>query len=245
MPNSQLLTPEPERQDGLDTVCVSVREGYQLWAASYDGDPNPLLALEKRALCSMLPNLQCKDALDIGCGTGRWLGILLALGARSAVGVDFATEMIVRAAAKPMFRNRLVLGDCLMLPLRAHVADVVVCSFTIGHVLHTRALAHELARVARPQADLFVTDLHPKAQARGWRCAFHHADKTVQIRTFVHAPEDLRRSFEYEGFKLVKSGDFRLGEPERQIFRVARKDNMFETACSMPAVLVLHFRLAR
>ena len=230
-------------QSSLDTICVSAQEGYKLWAATYDDDPNPLLALEERVLNPILPLLQDKDALDVGCGTGRWLSTLLGRGARSVVGVDSSVEMMVRAAEKPALRNRLVLGDCLALPLRAQVADVVVCSFTLGHVLNTRALASELSRVARPHADVFVTDMHPEAQARGWRCAFRRENKIIEIKSFIHTPEDLRKSFEPDGFKLVQSRDLHLGEPERRVFLGARKSHIFETACSIPAVLLLHFRL--
>ena len=232
-------------QSSLDTICVSAREGYKLWAATYDDDPNPLLALEERELNLVLPLLQYKDALDVGCGTGRWLSTLHGRGARSAVGVDSSAEMIVRAASKPLLRNHLVLGDCLALPLRAQVADVIVCSFTVGHVLNTRALASELSRVARPHADVFVTDMHPEGHARGWRCAFRRENKIVEIKSFVHTPEDLRKSFEPEGFKLVQSRDLYLAEPERRVFLEARKSHVFETACSIPAVLLLHFKLNR
>jgi SAM-dependent methyltransferase len=222
---------------------VSTGEGYRLWAATYDEDLNPLLALEKRALGPVLPDLRRKDGLDIGCGTGRWLGALVEGGARSAVGIDASLEMLRRAAAKPLLGNRLVQAHALALPLQAGSADVMVCSFAVGHIRDTRAFAGELARVARPGADLFVTDLHPAAQAQGWRCAFRCDDRTLEIETFVHNLRDLRRSFESEGFNLVKSGDFRFGESERPIFRAAGKDAMFEAARVIPAVLVLHFRL--
>jgi SAM-dependent methyltransferase len=225
------------------TISVSAREGYKLWAATYDDDPNPLLALEERGLYPMLPDLRCKDALDIGCGTGRLLNALLGRGARSVVGVDSSAEMLDRAATKPLVRNRLVLADCVALPFRAQVADVIVCSFTVGHLLNTQALARELARVARPHADVFVTDMHPEAQAQGWRCAFRCKNKTVEIRSFAHTPEELRKSFNSEGFKRVQSCDLRLGEPERRIFTRARKGHIFATACSTPAVLVLQFKL--
>ena len=231
------------RVESHEPARVSAAEGYKLWAASYDEGPNPLLALEERALRPLLPDLRQKDALDIGCGTGRWLTNLLSLGARAVVGVDASLEMLRRAAAKPLLGNRLVLTHAHALPLHAESADVIVCSFAVGHFLDTRALASELARVARRGADLFVTDMHPAAQAQGWRCAFRCADRTVEIATFVHALPDLRRSFENEGFSLVNSGDFHFGEPERRIFWAAGKQAIFETARALPAVLVLHFRL--
>jgi malonyl-CoA O-methyltransferase len=232
------------RVESHESTCVSPGEGYKLWAATYDDDPNPLLALEKRALGPMLPDLRCKDGLDIGCGTGRWLRALVEGGARSAVGIDASLEMLMRAAAKPLLGNRLVLAHALALPLHARSADVIVCSFAVGHILDTRAFAGELARVARRSAEIFVSDMHPAAQAQGWRCAFRCADRTLEIETVSHALPDLRRSFESEGFSFVNSGDFHFGEPERRIFWAAGKDGMFETARRVPAVLVLHFRLS-
>ena len=230
--------------ESRESNCVSPGEGYKLWAASYDGDLNPLLALEERALRPMLPELRHKEALDIGCGTGRWLSTLINLGARSVVGVDASPDMMMRAKVKPSLRGRLIIAHTSTLPLRPESADLMVCSFTIGHVFDIGALARELRRVARPGADLFVTDMHPAARAQGWRCAFRHADQTVEIETFVHALSDLREPFEGQGFRLVKSGDYHLGEPERPIFRAAGKDAMFETARRVPAVLILHFRLS-
>ena len=235
-PESKVDSPGADR--------VSAKEGYELWAPTYDGDLNPLLALEERALRPMLPELRYKDVLDVGCGTGRWLCALINLGARSVIGVDASPEMIRRAKAKQSLRGRLVMADTCTLPLRPQSADVMVCSFTIGHVFNIGALASELARVARPGTDVFVTDMHPAARARGWRCAFRCADRTVEIETFAHALPDLRGSFEEERFRLVKSGDFRFGEPERGIFRAAGKHAMFEHARATPAVLVLHFRLS-
>jgi len=245
--NANFLLPSHEREfsPGPGATPVSAKEGYRLWAATYDDDANPLLALEERGLFPMLPDLRDKDALDVGCGTGRWLWTFLNLGARSALGVDSSAEMMVRAAEKPVLRNRLVLGDCLALPLRARMADVVVCSFIVGHVLKPQALAGELSRVSRPRADVFVTEMHPESQARGWRCAFRRGNRTVEIRSLPHAPGDLRKTFEAEGFKLVLRRDLSLAEQERHIFAKAGKSHIFEAACSMPAVLVLQFRLTR
>jgi malonyl-CoA O-methyltransferase len=238
-----LLQASKTQRGELVKSVVSAKEGYRLWAATYDDDPNPLLALEERGVFPMLPGLRGKDALDVGCGTGRWLQTFLSLGARSALGVDSSAEMMGRAGEKPALRNRLVLGDCLALPLRARVADVVVCSFIVSHVLNLRAFAGELSRVSRLHADVFITEMHPEAQSSGWRCAFRRGNKTVEISEFAHAPADLRKTFESEGFKLVMCRDLRLGEPERCIFAKAEKGHLFEAACSLPAVLVLQFRL--
>ncbi len=223
---------------------VSAQEGYRLWAATYDDDPNPLLALEERGLDLLLPSLEGKEGLDVGCGTGRWLRRLFVRGARSVVGVDFTAEMTARAAANPLLRNRLILADCVSLPFRPQIADFIVCSFTVGHVGNIRALARELSRVSRPRAELFVTDLHPEAQARGWRCGFRYLHGSVELEGFVHTQRDTERSFGSEGFNLVGCHDLRLGEPEKPVFARAGKSSFFREACAVPAVVVYHFLLS-
>ena len=230
-----------EAQSGAEVRRVSAREGYQLWAPTYDDDPNPLLALEERGLDPLLPNLKGKDVLDVGCGTGRWLRKLQNRGARSAVGVDLAAEMAVRAAVSPFLRGSLVLADCLFLPLRERVADVILCSFTLGHIADIHALGYELARVARQRADVFLTELHPDAQARGWRCGFRHATGPIEVQGFVYTRHDVECAFGCEGLSLQAVHDLRLGEPERLIFARAGKSGMFEAACRAPAVVVYRF----
>ena len=57
---------------------VSPREAYRYWAESFD-EGTPILALESRQLAPLLPEVAGKRFLDIGCGTGRWLGWAVVL----------------------------------------------------------------------------------------------------------------------------------------------------------------------
>ena len=84
----------------MERSCVSVQEGYERWAPTYDRDPNPLLALEERQLKLMIPPLEGKRVLDLACGTGRWLAWLMKGGARTGVGVDFSPAMLAGREGK-------------------------------------------------------------------------------------------------------------------------------------------------
>ncbi|PYV20619.1 MAG: hypothetical protein DMG27_22585 [Acidobacteria bacterium] len=109
----------PARRSLRSGSRVLSEEGYELWAPAYDRDPNHLLALEERTLKPLLPDLAGQQVLDLGCGTGRWLELLLDLGARRAVGVDRSRAMLRVAATKPRLRGRLVEAvDILSIGLR-------------------------------------------------------------------------------------------------------------------------------
>jgi len=240
----QKAAPSPHARDSLRSQprVLSCKEGYELWALAYDRDPNPLLALEERTLKPLLPDLAGRRVLDIGCGTGRWLELLLDLGARRAAGVDCSRAMLSAAAAKARLCGCLVRGNGETLPFRSEVADVVVCSFALGHISKLETLAGEVARVAKPQADIWLTDLHPEGYARGWRVGFRHGSGPREIATFARSVGQVRKAFTSQGLEIIECIEPHLGEPERAIFSRAGRADLFEDACKVPAVLICRFR---
>jgi ubiquinone/menaquinone biosynthesis C-methylase UbiE len=221
---------------------VSVEEGYERWAPTYDHAPNPLLHLEERKLTPLLPELNGKHVLDLACGTGRWLQKLAAQGAGLRVGVDFSTAMLRVAGSKSAISGRLARADCQSLPFQDSVFDLVVCSFALGHVHELGAMVRELARVTKTGADVFVSDLHPEAYARGWRTGFRDSRSAIQIEMSPRTAEQIVRVFHTGGFECLTHIPLCVGEPEKPIFARAGKANFFEAACRIPAVLVCHFR---
>jgi ubiquinone/menaquinone biosynthesis C-methylase UbiE len=224
-----------------EVACVSVPEGYGRWAQTYDQGPNPLLALEERYLTRILPDLAGKQALDLACGTGRWLTRLLARGAQTVVGLDLSAAMLRGARDKAPIRDRLVQADCLQLPFRASAFDFILCSFAINHIHSLNVVAHELARTMRPGGQLLICEMHPEAHARGWRPGFRDTQSAVQIETAGHSAETVISSFQSDGFTCLKLHDLFFEEPERSIFLHTGKGEMFADACRVPAIQVYHF----
>lgn len=220
---------------------VSIEEGYELWAPIYDLTPNPLLALEARTLPRLLPCIDGRYVLDIACGTGRWLDQLLGQGARGGVGVDASSAMLAVAATKPKLRGRLVRADCLSLPFRSEIADMVVCSFALAHLPDLAAFVAELSRLVKCGADLYVTDVHPEGYKAGWRSSFRLSQGVVEIPTYARSVEQILRAFKAGGFELVDCVEPHFDEADRPIFLEAKKARLFEQVCQLPAVLICHF----
>jgi ubiquinone/menaquinone biosynthesis C-methylase UbiE len=223
-------------------VCVSVEEGYERWAATYDDAPNPLLHLEERKLTALLPDLDGKCALDLACGTGRWLEKLSGMGTGLRVGVDFSAAMLRVAKKKAVVHGRLARADCLSLPFQASVFDLVVCSFALGHIADLGQALSELARVTKAGAGVVVSELHPEAYAQGWRTGFRDLRGAVRIEMTPRSAEEIVRAFYSAGFECLTHVPLCLGEPERPIFTRAGKGHLFTRACQVPAVLICHFR---
>jgi ubiquinone/menaquinone biosynthesis C-methylase UbiE len=233
-----------KRDDDLSVapVCVSVEEGYERWAATYDDDPNPLLHLEERKLTALLPDLGGKCALDLACGTGRWLEKLSGIGTGLRVGVDFSAAMLRVAGKKAALQGRIATADCRSLPFQASIFDLVVCSFALGHIPDLGQALSELARVTKAGADVVVSDLHPEAYERGWRTGFRDSRNAVRIEMTPRSAEEIVRAFYSAGFECLTHLPLCLGEPEMPIFARAGKGHLFARACQVPAVLVCHFR---
>lgn len=232
-------------QSGSITVAqwrrVRPLEGHALWAATYDEAANPLLALGERTLEPLLPDLQGKAALDLACGTGRWLEILMRRGAASVVGVDFCAPMLARAALKPGIRGRLVRADCEALPFRPKAADLAICSFALGYLPTLAGFAIGLAQTLRPHGQVFLSDLHPAAYERGWHRSFRTGTGVVEILSHRYSIERVTKELQAHGFEQLKVIEPGFGEPEREIFRARGKAHLFDEASGKPAIWVAQF----
>ena len=221
---------------------IPVAEGYERWAATYDRVANPLLAREERYLLPVLGSLRGKRVLDVACGTGRWLNLLIQGGAASGVGIDCSPAMLRVARAKQALSNRLVEATGEALPFPASSFDLAICSFAIGHFKDFVSLVRELARVSKPGADVFVSELHPDAYTLGWRVGFRDEHSTFRIEMLARPIDEVTQTFKANSFECLKLESLRLGTPEEPLFQRAGKAQAFADACQLPAILACHFQ---
>ena len=221
---------------------VSVAEGYARWAASYDQNPNPLVALEERCLLPLLPNVAGKRVLDLACGTGRWLEKLSADHPALGIGIDLSPAMLRVACEKTAIRGRLARADCLKIPLRDAAFDLAICSFALQHIGKFNELARECWRLLAEPADLYISELHPAAYDAGWRTGFRDQQGALQIESTSHSLSGIVTVFSCAGFELAHALECFIGEPERPLFARAGKEDYFDKARVVPAVMILHFR---
>ncbi|SRR5579885_1885611 len=222
---------------------MSVDEGYERWAPLYDDSPNPLLAREERYLVPLLGGVRKRAILDLACGTGRWMAKVAGLGAECCVGVDSSAAMLEAATHKASLEGKVVRGACASLPFKASTFDLVICSFALGHFAHVGKFAAEVSRVCKAGADVFITDLHPSAHEMGWRVGFR--DQTaaaIEIESDRREPKEICTAFGYYGFTMTRLESLLLEEPERKIFARAGREDRFEKASSVPAIISFQFR---
>jgi cytosine/adenosine deaminase-related metal-dependent hydrolase/SAM-dependent methyltransferase len=202
-----------------------------------------MLSVERRFLECLLPPVEGRDVVDFGCGTGRWLEALEGRSARSLVGFDSSAEML--AVAKRKLRDRAIVltGRCEAPPIDSASADLILCSFVLSYISNITRFIEQIRRIARPNRDIFVTDLHPQTTAKfGWRRGFRNGKERFEVETQQRSLESILSHFEQQEIRAVTILEPRFGDPEFQILENAGKSALIEELRNEPAIYLLQLR---
>lgn len=192
---------------------VSALEGYAVWAARYDHEPNPLIAAEEPVVDTLLEALPIASVLDVATGTGRYA---LKLARRGAIvtAIDQSTEMLAvareaaRAAGLAIDFHEGSLGEGL--PFATEQFDLVVCALALCHVPDLVGAVAEFGRVLRPGGHLLITDFHPDVVAEGWRTTIERPGIAYLLENFSHTRAGYVAAVEGVGCRLLQAIDIPL-----------------------------------
>jgi malonyl-CoA O-methyltransferase len=209
-------------RSGFQTVTQR-SDDYAAWAPSYPPHAhNALMDVEESAMLSLLPPVAGRDVLDAGCGTGRYLRIVAALGAR-AWGVDCSPAMIARAR---LLGAPVALADMRQLPIRSASIDVVVSGLAINDVPDFAPVAAEWARVLRRRGVVVYSGLHPIGQSLGWRRTYPTPDGVRELRAWWHTWAAQRDACRRAGLEIEAASEppvERDGTPAALVVRARRR----------------------
>ena len=165
---------------------------YRLWSETYAEETNDLQRLEADLRRGLVEDLKGARTLEVGAGTGRVTGDLLAAGAE-VFATDLVAEMLLRARTGSEMTGRICLARAEALPFRAGSFDAVVCALTLGHVADLSSALGSMVDVLRPGGSLTLTGVHPAATLRGWKRTFRHRGVEHSIEQHVHELGEYRR----------------------------------------------------
>ena len=172
---------------------------YDLWASTYDTNPNPMVALSARALSALSP--PPRRVLELGCGTGRNLAALAGMGATDLSGVDLSEGML--AVAKQRLPDASLWQQDILEPTPLHDAsvDLVLITLVLEHVEDPSPAFAEAHRVLTPSGRLVVIELHPDALSSGSRAHFEGPDgATYTTAAFSHTAQEFDACAAASGF---------------------------------------------
>jgi ubiquinone/menaquinone biosynthesis C-methylase UbiE len=176
----------------------SVQDGYNRWAATYDHDGNPLMALEEPVVKAALGDVRGLTVLDLGCGTGRY-SIWLARAGAKVTAVDFSEGMLAEARKKLAQSTgqergnepvRFIAAD-LHKPLQFAGAsyDLVVSGLVLEHLRELGTFFGEVQRVLKPGGRAVISAMHPAMFLRGAQARFTDpvSGEVVQPGSIAHS----------------------------------------------------------
>ncbi len=180
---------------------LSIAEAYARWAPCYPPRPhNRLMELEQRAVLAMLPDISGRAALDLACGSGRYLKELLLRGATPAVGLDSSTPMLTLARG---VASNLVLADLQSISFLDDTFDVITCALAIGHIRSLPGALLEMSRVLVPGGTVIYSDFHPIGACLGWKRTFRGKDGRIYaVPHYTHFYSDHVAACQAAGLRI-------------------------------------------
>ena len=222
---------------GKFVMYVSAIEGHRLWASVYDSSLNPLLALERRAMGDVLKGIQPSTMIDVACGTGHWLLHFQDAGS-DVFGCDACKEMLNEATKISSLRGRIALADAEDIPFRDSIADLILCSVSLGYFRNIGGVFREFARASKAGGFIAVSDLHPDALLSGWTRSFKLGGQRYDIEHHRRTVQEVNRAAADAGLSPKFHREACFTTSEFSLFQRAGKQDLFRTVTSIPALFI-------
>lgn len=135
----------------MNTIKENSKATFNQQAATYDKDIKGKHARSLYpVLLEKLSQIPFQSALDLGCGTGEMMKLILQKDIHKELcGIDLSEEMLSVAKSKLPKKVKLFLGDSEFLPFSDNSFDVVYCNDSFHHYPAPQNVLREVHRVLK------------------------------------------------------------------------------------------------
>ncbi|MFA6423852.1 MAG: class I SAM-dependent methyltransferase [Candidatus Magasanikbacteria bacterium] len=172
--------------------------GYDLAAFDYDKKEKYLNSFEQNKVLPLFGDINKKNILDVGAGTGRLATILFNAGAE-VTALDVSSEMLQQLVKKNQ-KIKTVVGDAEELPFPDSTFDFVTAAFLVVHLKDPSSFFDEAYRVLRDGGKLIITNINQKEPPE-----VKTKEGKIKIESFYHRPERIIEQLESLAFKIKKN----------------------------------------
>ena len=144
----------------MNTAKENSKAAFNQQAATYDKDIKGQHARSLYpALLEKLSHIPFQSALDLGCGTGEMLKLILQQDVgKELYGIDLSEKMLHVAKSKLPEQVKVLLGDSEALPFPDNTFDVVYCNDSFHHYPAPTNVLREVHRVLKPGGTFLMGD---------------------------------------------------------------------------------------
>ena len=198
-----MVNDERTREEKL--ASTETLSGYDRWAASYDVEPNAIVSATSWVLDRAPLGCADADVLELGCGTGRHAGRVIAEGARSYCGLDGSQGML-SIGMNRYSDSRISFGaaDLLAQWTLSRQFDCALIVLVLEHLPVIDPLFVSLARALRPGAKVRIVELHPERISAGSSAHFRDGTTNVHFAGIAHSIPMLCATMDAVGFDVVR-----------------------------------------
>lgn len=140
--------------------------------------------LEMPVMKQLLPSVNSKDVLDIGCGMGKFIDYMLAMNPNSITGIDVSAKMIDYAKNKVTHENVEFIVSDLMAFNTYEKYDVIVSSLALHYIENYKEAVQKIYDLLKLSGTFIFSTEHPIQTA------------TKQDEYWSHEPD------EYDHYKM-------------------------------------------
>jgi ubiquinone/menaquinone biosynthesis C-methylase UbiE len=218
---------------------------YDIWALSYDHQPdNLMLALDEELCGGLLARtiVTGRVIVDIGCGTGRHWKKLFDRRPSRLIGYDVSEGMLDILRQKYPQAETYLLSD-QHLPEVAHAScDLVLSTLTIAHIPDLGAALTEWCRVLKPGGEMIITDYHPTALIKGGQRTFRKGDKVIAIKNHIYSVPEVLAMAQALGLEKLSLIETRIDDTMRPYYEKQNALPVFNRFRGVPIIYGIHLK---
>jgi ubiquinone/menaquinone biosynthesis C-methylase UbiE len=155
------------------------------------------------SLIKELEGRSFKTLLDVGCGNGIFLSMVLNKFDVEVSGIDISPGMIEKSKELLDSRADLKVGDSEHLPWNDGSFDVVTCSASFHHYPNPELVLKEMRRVLRPDGILMIADPFTSDELlRFFANILIKFSKSGDVK--IYSQKEMQELLEKCGFTLIK-----------------------------------------
>ena len=172
-------------------------------AATYDND---IKGQHARSLYPVilkkLSEIPYHTALDLGCGTGEMMRLILQQNKdKSLYGIDLSEKMLEVAKEKLGNHVNLILSDSEQLPFSDSFFDVVYCSDSFHHYPAPDKVLSEVYRVLKPNGIFVMCDCWQPTIGRAIMNFYMKHSKEGDVK--IYSENEIRKLFSVHFSKVL------------------------------------------
>jgi ubiquinone/menaquinone biosynthesis C-methylase UbiE len=188
---------------------METKAAYNSWSQQYDTNENKTRDLEAHALRTILPGLNFKNVLEIGCGTGKNT-VWLITKAKQITAVDLSEEMLAKAKEK-ITNNavQFILAD-ITAPwgFAKKGYDLVTFSLVLEHIQNLDHIFCELSKYLLKGGHVYIGELHPFKQYNGTKARFETPEGTQVVTCYDHHISEFVQTAKKYGLAIADINEY-------------------------------------